>query len=278
MTKRTLIQIGLFATAALLVVAAGGQDSALVKLKFAKDTSLKYKTTTAMKMDVMGQTMDMGMEMTQSMSVLSQKDGWTTLKVVTDDMKATGEGAADVGSALEGAKGIVMQLEVDELGNTRAIALQGKDNVDPMTIQMVEGSMRAAQAVGFMGFNFPKDGITVGTKWNLELDAAKMIPKNEMISSVTGKFPVAFEVIGFEDLEGKRHAKIKTTITGTATMGLGGPVGDMTMTMTMQSTGTSWVDVATGFLTKSESVAQNDSDFGMGTMSQQISTKINRLP
>lgn len=277
MTKRNLFSIGLAVVALSLIAAAGGQDNTVIKLKFAKDTALKYKTTTDMSMDVMGQTMQMGMEQTQSMTVVAQKEGWTTVRILTEDVKATGDMAAEAGSGMESMKGLAMSLEVDEAGNTRNIALEKKADIDPMTLQMVEGSMKGAQAVGFMGFMFPKEGVQVGSKWNITIDASKLVPKNEMITSVNGKFPVEFEVIGFEDVEGKRHVKIKTVMNGTANMAIASPVGDMNMTMKMQSTGTSWVDIATGFLTKSEGVMQSDSDFGMGTMTQQVSTKVNRV-
>jgi hypothetical protein len=96
-----------------------------------------------------------------------------------------------------------------------------------------------------------------------------------MISSVTGKLPIQFEVVGFEDLDGKRHVKIKSVMDGTLTMVIA--VGEMSATMKTQMTNMSWIDVATGLLTKSEAVGQNDSDFGVGTMTQQISTKVNRV-
>jgi hypothetical protein len=278
MTKRTLFFGSLFvAAAAFAIASSGAQDSAQIKLKFTKDTTLKYKTVVNTHMDVMGQGMDMEMEIAQTTTVVSQKDGWTTLLVVTDSMKATGDAAGQVSSALENVKGVVMRLDVDEFGVTRNIALENADKMDQMTRSMMEGSLQGAQAVGFMGFQFPKAGVKVGSTWNATIDAAKFMGMNEMITSVNGTIPVRFEVLGFENLDGVRNVKIKTTINGTMTMALATPAGDMNATMKMDSTTTSWVEVATGFLTKSEGTAQNDSDFGLGTMTQQISTKVSRI-
>ncbi len=274
--KKTLIAVGL-ATVAFVAVVAAGQDADVIKLKFAKDTVLKYKTDVTTRMDIMGQSMEMGTTTTQTTTVESQKDGWTTLNIKTDEIKSTGEQADMMGANLDSMKGLVIKLDVDESGMTRNFAFANAANMDPMTKQMMEGSLKATQATGYMGVSFPKEGIKVGSKWNTVLDASKLFGTNEMITAVNGKIPADYEVVGFEDVEGKRNVKVKIKLAGTVTMAIASPAGDMNATVKLQSDTTSFIETATGFLSKSEGLMNSDIDFGMGTMTQQVSTKVSRV-
>lgn len=275
-TKFSLLSAGLVA-AALLGVVAAGQDSTVIKLKFGKDTVLKYKTDVSTRMDIMGQTMEMSTVTTQTTKVVAQKDGWSTLNITTDDIKVEGEGADMLGGSMDSMKGMVIKLDVDESGATRNFAFADATNLDPMTKQMMEGTLKGSQAAGYMGVSFPKEGVKVGTKWNIVLDAEKMFGKNEMVTSVTGKIPADYEVVGFEDIAGKRHVKVNVKLSGNVAMAIASPAGDMSASVKLSSNSTMYVETATGFVTKSDGVMQSDIDFGMGTMTQQVSTKVSRI-
>jgi hypothetical protein len=214
---------------------------------------------------------------TQTVSVVGQKDGWTSVQFKTDEFKLDGDGMMGMEGSLEGVKEVTINMEVDETGRTRNVSLGNTDKVDPMMRQMILGSMKSDQIAGFMGVHFPKEAVGVGSKWNVELDAANMFDKSEMISSVSGKLPVSYEVVAFEKLDGKDHVKVRSKMNGTVTLGIASPAGDMTATVKTDFTTHHWVEVATGILSKSEGSATIDNDFGMGTMTQKLSVKVERV-
>lgn len=275
-TKRAT-QTSLMAVAALLLIAAAPQDKTVVKLTFDKAVPVKYKSTIKTDMDFMGSAMSNTINMAQSVNVVEQKDGWTKVQFKTDDFKMEGDGMMGMEGSMAGVKDVTIDVEVDESGRTRNVALGNVEKLDPMMRQMMTGSMKADQMAGFMGVHFPKEAIGVGSKWAIELDAAQMFDKSEMISSVSGKLPVTYEVVGFEDINGKRNIKLKSTMTGKVNLGIASPAGDMTAVVTMDFATDHWIDVATGILTKSVGAATMVNDFGMGSMTQKLSVKVDRV-
>jgi hypothetical protein len=266
-----------FATVALAaLVAASPQDKAEVRLKFDK-TPVKFRSVIMTNMDLMGVAQSNMISISQTVTPVETKEGWTTLRFKTDDFKMEGDGMMGMESTFESVKEIAIKMEVDELGKTRNVTLENADKLDAMTRQMIVGSMKSDQIAGFMGVHFPKEAVGVGSKWNVELDAAQMFDKSEFITGVSGKLPVSYEVTGFEDIKGKRNVKVHSTMTGTVMMDIASPAGDLKATVKMNFGTDYWIDTATGILTKSAGTATIDNDFGMGSMVQKLDVKVDRV-
>jgi len=269
-------RLGIAAVAIVALVAASPQDKAQIKLKFDKNP-VKYKSVVKTDMDFMGMAQSNTINMTQSVTPLESKEGWTTLRFKTEDFKLEGDGMMGMESSVASVKEIGIKMEVDEQGRTRNVVLENADKVDAMMRQMVIGSMKSDQVAGFMGVHFPKEAVGVGSKWNIELDAAQMFDKSEFVSAVSGKLPISYEVTGFEQINGKNHVKLHSTMTGTITMDIASPAGDMKATVKMNFGTDYWVEVANGILTKSAGKATIDNDFGMGSMTQKLTVNVDRV-
>jgi uncharacterized cupredoxin-like copper-binding protein len=272
------MRIGLAALAAIAVVAAAPtQDKALVKFKLGKDASVQFKSTIKTDMEIMGTAQSNTIVMTQSVSAIETKEGWTTVRFKTDDFKMEGDSMMGMESGFDSVKEVTIKMEVDEQGRTRNVTLENTEKIDPMLRQLMTGSMKSDQIAGFMGVHFPKEEVGVGSKWAVELDAAQMFDKSEMITSVEGKLPISYEVTGFEEINGKRNVKVHSIMTGTVNLDIASPAGDLKAVVQLEFDTEYWVDVATGILTKSVGKANIDNDFGMGSMTQKLAVNIERL-
>lgn len=269
-------KVGVTAVAVAALIAASPQDQAEVKLKFDK-TPVKFRSVIMANMDLMGVAQSNMISISQTVTPAETKDGWTTLRFKTDDFKMEGDAMMGMESTYDSIKEIAIKMEVDERGRTRNVTLENAEKVDAMTRQMIVGSMKSDQVAGFMGVHFPKEAVGVGSKWNVELDAAQMFDKSEFITAISGKLPVSYEVTGFEDLKGKRNIKVHSTMTGTIAMDIASPAGDLKATVKMNFGTDYWIDLATGILTKSAGTATIGNDFGMGTMVQKLDVKVDRV-
>ena len=261
---------------ALAIASPATQESAVLRLKLDPGMTVKFKTVTVANTEGFIQAQNT-ITVEQSVKVLSQSEGWTSVRFSNEEVKF--EGTVPFGSkdlVIGGMKQATIKLEVDELGATRNMVLENADKLDPTARQIYEGTEKSAQITGFMGVSFPKGQLTTGTTWAIELDGAKMFEKTSVIKSASGKLPVKFEVLGFEDLGGKRMVKIKTTLSGTINIEV--DAGGTTIQGSNEMTGetTSWIDVATGILQKSTGTATVVSAFDVGTQTQKLTVTVER--
>jgi hypothetical protein len=128
-----------------------------------------------------------------------------------------------------------------------------------------------------MGLTFPKDAVGVGSAWQVEIDAENIFELDETIKSAKGKVPVKFEVLGFEDLDGKRTAKVKTTMDGTIDLVIVSPIGELKASTHVTGETTSWVLLADGLLQKSTSTATIVSTLDLGTQTQNLAVTVERV-
>jgi hypothetical protein len=271
-------RIGLAALAASAIVAATPtQDKAIIQFKLAKDASVQFKSTIKTDMDFMGTQQSNTIVMTQNVAAVDAKEGWTTVLFKTNDFKMEGDGMMGMESGFESIKEISIRMEVDAQGKTRNVTLENTEKVDPMLRQLMTGSMKSDQIAGFMGVHFPKEEVGVGSKWATELDATQMFDKSEMITGVSGKLPISYEVTAFEAIDGKNNVKVHSIMQGTVNLDIASPAGDLKAIVKMTFNTDYWVEVATGILTKSASKANIDNDFGMGSMTQNLTVSIERL-
>ena len=247
-----------------------------LRLRLKVGDSLRYKSVTTTATDMMGQFMESVVTTVSVMRALEQSEGWTKVRVTTEELDMEGEGFPGAADAIEGMKDVAYTFEVDETGRTRRIELENADALEPMVRQMVSSSMRAQNVVGFMGVHFPKGPVDVGSSWDVEIDAEKMFA-SEMFSDVDGEIDVSFEVVGFEDLDGRRNVKIKSVVDGDMTMAIVSPAGDLEADMILEAESTYWIDVEDGTVTKMVSEGSVETEFGFGSMPQSISTTLERV-
>ena len=260
----------------LTIAACASTDVDTLRLRLKVGDSLRYKSVTTTATDMMGESMESVVTTVSLMQALEQSDGWTKVRVTTEELEMEGEGFPGAADAIEGMKDVAYTFEVDETGRTRRIELENADALEPMVRQMVSSSMRAQNVVGFMGVHFPKGPIDVGSSWEVEIDAEKMFA-SEMFADVDGEIDVSFEVVGFEDLDGRRNVKIKSVLDGDITMVIESPAGDLEAAMTLEAESMYWIDVQDGTVTKMVSEGSTDSEFGFGSMLQSISTTLTRV-
>lgn len=260
-----------FATAASL-----STDADTLRLRLKVGDSLRFKSVTTTATDMMGQSMESVVTSVSVMRALEQSEGWTKVRVTTEELEMEGEGFPGAAEAIEGMKDVAYTFEVDETGLTRRIELESADALEPMVRQMVSSSMRAQNAVGFMGVHFPKGPIDVGSSWDVEIEAEKMFA-SEMFSDVVGEVDVSFEVVGFEDIDGRRNVKIKSEMDGNIIMAIASPAGDIEADMILEAESTYWIDVQDGTVTKMVSEGSVETEFGLGSMLQSISSTLTRV-
>ena len=262
---------------ALGLAASPSTNADTLRLRLKAGDALRYKSVTSTETDMMGQTSETVVTTTQVMKVLEQSDGWTKMRVTTEELEMSGDELPGVTDAMSAMKDVSYTFDVNENGLTRRIVLENADALDPMVRQTISGSMRGQNAVGFMGVHFPKGSIVVGSSWDVKIDADKLFETNEMITDVDGEIEVEFEVLGFESLDGKRHIKIKSVSEGEIAMALETPGGAFEAIVTMDAESTYWIDVADGTVTKMVSEGTLENDFGVGTMFQDTSTTVTRV-
>jgi hypothetical protein len=245
--------LGALAAAAVLAFA---QDSFTMRAKPAAGSNLTVTTASTMKMafsGMMEQEINSKTTVTQKVGFAAGDSGWTKFDIQTTDVKMEGDSmAAAMGQGpsaediAKAVKEVKIAGEFDETGKTRNVAITGLNEGDFSARGIVESDFQALAQLGFMGLNWPKDPVKVGSKWTSEFDFAKILEANSMgfLTNIVGKMPVEFEVLGFEQIDGKTYAKVKSFMDGKVTFDVAqaGSTGNMTVT----SVGTTWVDVTDG--------------------------------
>lgn len=248
-----------------------------ITLKFELGETIRYKTVIETTIDMMGESTEVNSTTVSQTVVLSASKGWTKLRISNESFEISGEIQQDVEEMVEAMKGLVVTLEVNDRGLARNIALENTDAIDPMMLDILSGSIRVVNFIGFMGVHFPEKPIDVGSEWNVKLKGKDMFGESGVFNSVDGDLPVSFKVLGFEDINGIRHVRIESIMEGDLEMGIASPVGDVSASMSLESTSVIWVDVETGHVTRSTGESTISTDFGLGSMEQEIKTSIQRL-
>lgn len=251
-------------------------DADTLRLRLRVGESLRFRSVTRNVTVMAGISAEYVATAVWLMRALEQSEGWTKVRVTTEEVETEGEDAAMVAALLEGMKDIVYTFEVDETGRTRRIELENADALDPMFRQMFDSELRPENSVGFMGVQFPNGPVDVGSNWAVEIDAEKMFSM-EFFTNPDGKITVLYDVVGFEDLEDRRSVKIKSVMDGAFTMEFGAAGSGMDAVHTREAESTYWIDVQDGTVTKMVSEGTIKSDFGGNSTIQTISTTTERV-
>ena len=271
--------LAVFALANALTVSASAQESHTLRLALEAGKTLSVTTVSDTKMAFTGavdQEMNTKTTMIQDYKFDQSGEGWWKFDLSTRDFKLDGDAtmpgaASDPSAMIEAVKKVKVGGEVNSVGKARNVKIDGQDSLDPMTKGMIAATIEYLQQIGFMSIVFPEAPVAVGTKWKTDFDMSKILEANGggFLTNAKGNVPIEFEVLGFEDVDGKKAAKIQVfhdgKVTFDSTMGGSG-------TMTTTSKGNLWIDLATGLPLKGDTKLANNIDIGgQFNISQEIS-------
>ncbi len=288
MKTRFALPLTLIVCGLLAVGAAAAQEKQALRLKLDASKPVRIKTEIAMSMLMKSEMLpeDQKVEMTlktvQSIQALSVKEGWTKTKVTYGKCEMAVDAAMpvplDAAQAAAQLDGSTMTVEVDPLGKTRNPVMAYAKSADESTKQMAGQMLAGANQGGFLGNTYPEQPVGVGDKWTIEIDMSKSpaAKANPMITSVSGKLPMTYEVLGFEKVDGVNCIKLKTTSSGKITMEMAAPGVDKAETV-IKGEGTAWIELATGLVFKAEGKSVSDTDLGMMKMTTDQKVTMSRV-
>ena len=171
--------------------------------------------------------------------------------------------------------GIKLAMTVDDFGQTRSIRDDGKKATNPTDGAILGAFTTTFQAVGPMRIVFPKKPLAPGLKWSYSVDpksyftdAVRMTAKPTNSSATYN-----FEVDKIDTFKGRRAAFIKTSGEGKVEYFMNLPGFPQTGSVSMKSSGTSIVDMATGLLLESNEKSESTSDLGTIKFTQKVDAK-----
>lgn len=254
---------------AALTATAHAQESHVLRLALEAGKTLSVTTVSDTKMAFTGpmeQEIKTKTTMLQNYKFDKSDEGWWKFDIETADFKMEGDAgmpgmAGDPQSMIDAVKKVKLGGEVNNLGKTRNVKVAGDDSLDMMTKGMIATMAEHLTQVGFMAMVFPEAAVSVGTKWKAEFNMAKVMEANGggFLTNAKGDVPIEFEVLGFEEVNGKKAVKVQVFSDGKVTFdsSMGG-----SGTMATTSKGNLWLDLATGLPIKSDTKMANNIDIG----------------
>lgn len=271
-------KLAAFALLGVLASVSQAQDSYSLRLALEAGKTLEVKTVSSTKMSFTGpidQSMNTKTTMVQAYKFDKGDEGWWKFDLSTTDIKLEGDQGmpgmnADPSAMVESVKKVKVSGDVNNLGKTRNVKVGGDDQLDMMTKGLVASNIEYLTQIGFLSITFPEAPVSVGTKWKSDFDMAKILEANGggFLTNAKGVVPIEFEVLGFEDLDGVKTAKIQVFLDGKVTFdsSMGG-----SGTMTTTSKGNMWLNLATGLPVKSDTKLANNIDIGgQMTITQEV--------
>lgn len=239
-----LLKSSLLAVVALpLLLQAGVQDSAKLRFNVAADQKVTMTVISDTKTTLSGMMEEESVTKTSVTTTYSfgkkTDDGWMAYSTENSDVKyeSSSDAMGGMGDPAGSLKAMKSSGEVSDRGATRNMKVEGVDEMMAMFSEM-DPSTKA----GIFGVVYPENEIKVGSAWEHPV---------KMQGMVTGEIPFKYEVLSFEDLDGKKAAKLKVSSTGKLQIdlsSLGAGAGNVTASID----GFLWVDLATGVGLKSE--------------------------
>lgn len=171
--------------------------------------------------------------------------------------------------------GIKLAMTVDDFGQTRSIRDDGKKATNPTDGAILGAFTTTFQAVGPMRIVFPQKPLTPGLKWSYTVDPKSYftdaVRKTAKPTNSTATYN--FEVDKIDTFKGRRAAYIKTSGEGKVEYFMNLPGFPQTGSVSMKSSGTSIVDMATGLLLESTEKSESTSDLGTIKFTQKVDAK-----
>lgn len=178
-------------------------------------------------------------------------------------------------AAEESLNGIKLAMTVDDLGQTRSIRDDGKAATNPTDGAILSAFTTTFQAVGPMRIVFPQKPLVPGMKWAFTVDPKNYFTdatrKTAKPTSSTATYN--FELEKIDSYKGRRSAFIKTAGEGKVEYFMNLPGFPQTGSVTMKSTGTAIIDIATGLLVESNEKSESTSDLGTIKFTQKVDAK-----
>lgn len=253
----------LAALALPLLLAAARQDTYSLKLTVPPGTTYTQVTKSATHTAITGMTeqeTDSSTSMTNTLTFDKAEEG-TKVTVKTTDLKVEGEAGMgmDIESMVAEMKTLVVTMFVNELGEVSKSNTEGGGELAHQN-QVFEELMR----VGWNGVVFPKEPVSVGTKWTAKVDTKKLSGAgNAQIKVFDGDVTMSYEFLGQEAVDGVTYNKVKLNIKGALTGTVDGGGQPLDAKINVDGDNVYWLDPVTGVHAKVTSKTNVDIDVTM---------------
>lgn len=264
MTPRTYASLALCA-----IAAASFAQSVRLRLNLTPGKTYSYQSVTDMKQNANGMNMPMKIDQLMLLKVGAKKSNGFPVTHSVKNVKVT----APKDSPMAG-----MAKQIEQQAKQASFTSVYSDTGKVVSVGKVAGGTPGMQGAnqftaGFMGVEYPKNPVSVGSKWTANIDLSDALASTGM--KVSGKpIVVTYKVLKIEKKNGKTLVTLATTIagksTGTAAGGGGQGAPNATMNLTINGTGTAVVDAATGLPVSSRMSAKNVIGFGGMNMTQSM--------
>jgi len=264
--------VALAAASVALALAPLAQSKLKVKANVDKPYIIKSTSESTTELSgMMSQTIRATVATTQKMTFGASTEGWSKVTMENTDVSFKTDAempGMDVATAEKAMKEMAFEMEVNEKGEVRNYKMtKGSKEDAAMAAMLTQGQDIMAQ-VGLNGISFPEGDITVGTKWNKEVDITKMMNDTSMgmMTAKDAKLPMAYEVMAIKTVDGKEVAEIKMVSDATINIELAIPGAEGPGKVRMTSDSLFTVDMATGMVTKVTGTMNSTSDLGIITV------------
>lgn len=227
------------------------QDALTLKLNVPAGTEVKRRVTIDQEIAFGGQNINAKISMDSLLVFGEKSEKGQKVTMSYSNLKAESDqpGIEDAMSGMANAK---MDFEVGE--NASILSAKAEGEAAAMAAQM------ASAQSGLMGVILPTTPVKVGDKWSTKVDPKAAVPANSEMTIKAEPFNVEHELMAFEDVDGKPHAKIKVTSKSDSVTEMQGmEIANSTKSSTMV-----WVDVATGLVTKSDGTVETSGSMSFG--------------
>ncbi|HMS56029.1 MAG TPA: hypothetical protein PKA27_11575 [Fimbriimonadaceae bacterium] len=262
MKARILFGLALTATSVL-----ASAQSVTLKLKLTSGKTYKYQTLTDMQQAAQGMSMPMKIDQVMNLKVGAKTAKGYSVTHSVSSAKVTVPKDSPMASMSKSIEDSAKKATFTSIySETGKIVQAGK----------VQGGLPGMQnqngfSAGFMGVEYPKTPVSVGTKWTASIDISEALGSTGM--KVDGKpIVVTYKVTKIETKNGKTLVTLATTMNGksSGSMKAGQNQPGGTMNLSINGSGTTVVDAATGLPVSSKMTAKNVIGFGGMSMTQNM--------
>ncbi len=202
----------------------------------------------------------------------AKADKSTSITVTTEDVKVdtdTGMDGMDPETIASQLKSMVVKITADARGKVEKTVTEGA-SAEALGTQAFENALKT----GWNGIALPENPVSVGSKWNDQVDLSKLeAPGAANIKITSGTLDFAHELVAVEEVDGIKCAKIHVVVSGTIKGEVDAGI-PMEATITVNSPTDYWIDLATGVHTKVVSNGKFSIDLGMVQVAVEQTTSI----
>jgi hypothetical protein len=265
-------------TAALLALSILPQTSADLRLKLREDETVKFRSV----LNVVTYSPDKIDERVAntllSFTFGAERDAHIPVKAVIEELEDMDPAN---GNAVAALRPINFSFSMDKRGRAQAVAHATSVPALEPYAKIMAKTIEGLNAIGFLGTTMPEKPVAVGEKWTMKVAAQDFLgpalaPVGDAFK-VTGTYDVTFTLLDVVNVNNKSHARIQADVTGKSDIEIETPEFNAGGTLTVTSTSSILIELATGLPTRTKSDVSADLDLGVANAQIEISNLIYRV-